>query len=62
MPKITSIPQKRRTSPNFRMTEQQKEVLKTIAKSRGEYIQDYMDLIFENLHRIDEVIYEKGAS
>ena len=58
MPKIVSIPKHKRSSPNFRMTIQQKEALKTIARQRGEYIQDYMDLIFEKLHEIDLMLYD----
>ena len=56
---IVSTPIKKRTSPNFRMTVQQKEALKTMARERGEYIQDYMDLIFENLHKIDVILYKE---
>lgn len=47
-----------RTTPNFRMTKQQIEVLKVFAKGRGVYIQDYMDLVFEKLNEIDLMLYE----
>lgn len=57
--KIVSTPQKKRTTPNFRMTKGQIEALKVIAKSRGEYIQDYMDLVFEKLHEIDLMLYRE---
>ncbi len=57
MTNIVSTPTTEKTSPNFRMTKEQKEKLKVKAKLRGEYLQDYMDKVFENLDKIDELIY-----
>lgn len=56
--KIVSTPNTNKTSPNFRMDDKQKIKLKETAKSRGQYIQDYMDLLFEKLDEIDKFIYE----
>ena len=58
MSKIVSTPISNKTSPNFRMTKEQKDKLKSFAKNRGDYVQDYMDLLFENLDKIDVLIYE----
>jgi hypothetical protein len=58
MNKIVSEPNTNKTSPNFRMSKEQKDKLKEHAKLKGYYIQEYMDMIFDNLDKIDNLIFE----